>query len=274
MRKGGVRMAISFSCPSCKAHVQVGDELAGQTGQCPRCERLIIIPSNTQPMPILLDADGNPVPIFVPVKMAPSDEPKAKSSRYDEPRRARRRAPVEKKPAGPMWPWALGILAGIAATGLLFSSFIVLCAYRPPQPSANVQIVEMKRAKAFGVLFGKLDGNRVTLQDGVFQVRAALTRDDPVHLDGRYKAYKVELRANVLYEFEVASEQFPPIIHLEDNVGRRIGENRVPKNGSVASFHVPQFTNTFTVVATSANPAMGEFTLTIREAHRMKPPVR
>lgn len=267
-------MAIAFSCPSCKAHVQVGDDLAGQTGQCPLCERLIIIPSSAKPMPILLDADGNPVPILAPMKTPPREESKPKSSRYDEPRRARRAAPVEKKPTGPMWPWALGILAGIAIVGLLLSSFIVLCAYRPIEPRTNVQVLEINRNKPRASMIGKLEGNRATLQDGVFQVRGVLTRNDPVHLNGRYKPYNVELRGNVHYVMEVDSDHFPAAIRLEDRRGKILLENRNPINGNVMIAHVPPFTDEFTVIATSMNPAFGEFTVTIREAHRMKPALR
>jgi len=273
-RKGGDCMAIAFSCPSCKAHVQVTDDLAGQTGQCPLCERLIVIPSSAKPMPTLLDADGNPVPILMPVQAPPREEAKAKSPRYDEPRRSRRATPVEKKPSGPMWPWALGVLACIAVVGLLFSSFIVLCAYRPVEPRSNVQVLVTNRNKPRDSMIGKLEGNRATLQDGVFQVRGVLTRNDPVGLNGRYKHYNIELRGNVHYVLEVDSDHFPAAIRLEDRRGNILLENRNAVNGGVTIAHLPPFTDEFTVIATTVNPGFGDFTVTIREAHRMKPALR
>ena len=34
-------MAVSFACSACKTLIQVGEEMSGQTGQCPRCERTL-----------------------------------------------------------------------------------------------------------------------------------------------------------------------------------------------------------------------------------------
>ena len=53
-------MSISFACPQCKAQIEVGEEHVGHAGQCPRCQKVIVIPSPNQPMPILVGADASP----------------------------------------------------------------------------------------------------------------------------------------------------------------------------------------------------------------------
>ena len=49
-------MSISFACPECKVQIEVADEHAGQSGQCPRCQNVMIIPSGKQPLPTMAGA--------------------------------------------------------------------------------------------------------------------------------------------------------------------------------------------------------------------------
>jgi len=269
-------MAISFSCPNCKAHVQVGDELAGHTGQCPLCERLIVIPSNAQPAPMLLDADGNPVRMSPPVKMPPPLDLKPKSPRCDTPRKARQRALIEKKPSGPRWPWALGTVGGFTVIVLLISSVVALFAYRPREPAYHVIVIEQTRPRLGAALVGQLDGNRAFLADGVFQVRTTLRADDEFEaLRNRHqKRYLVELRGNIPYVFDMDSTVLRSAIRVEDRNGNVLRDDRNPAPGNASIAFMPPFTDTYTVVVTTTQPGFGEYTLTIYEQARMKPPVR
>jgi hypothetical protein len=266
-------MAISFTCPNCKAYIHVGDESAGQTGQCPRCERLIIIPSTHKPMPILLDEHGNPVPILAPTKPLPHEEAKPKL-REETPRRVRR-APVEKKPSGPMWPWLLGILGGVAVFVLLLSSLIVLFSYRPREQPSKLQIVLNNPAPRPPAMIGRLEGQRLFLQDGVLQMRTELRADDELHPQDfarRRKRYDIELRGNTPYIFEMDSKVLTNAITLTDRNGDILREDRNPGAGNASIAFVSPFTATYTLFVSSVHPALGEFTLTIHEQGRPKPP--
>jgi hypothetical protein len=265
-------MAISFTCPSCKAHIHVGDESAGQTGQCPRCERLILIPSSDKPMPILLDEQGNPVPILVPVKTSPRGEAK---TREEAPRRARR-VSVEKKPSGPMWPWLLGILGGVVVFVLLLTSFIVLCSYRPRENASNVRIVLNNPAAKPATMIGRLEGQRAFFQEGVFQIRASLRADDELHPQDfarRRKRYEIALRGNTGYVFEMDSKVLTNAITLTDRNGNVLREDNNPGRGNANIAFMPAITDTYTVFVSSVHPGFGEFTLTILEQGRMRPRV-
>ena len=269
-RREALRMAISFTCPNCKAYINIGEESAGQTGQCPRCERLILIPSSDKPMPILLDEHGNPVPILTPTKAVPREEAKP------EPPRRARRVSVEKKPSGPMWPWLLGILGGIAVFVLLLSSFIVLCSYRPRENASNVRIVLNNPAVKPVTMIGRLEGQRAFFQDGVFQMRASLRADDELHPQDfarRRKRYEIELRGNTPYIFEMNSHVLTNAITMTDRNGNNIRDDRNPGQGNATIAFMPAFTDTYTVFVSSVHPGFGEFTLTIHEQGRMRPPV-
>lgn len=42
-------MAIEFNCPSCDAPLEASDDLAGETGKCPKCESPVTIPDPPEP---------------------------------------------------------------------------------------------------------------------------------------------------------------------------------------------------------------------------------
>ena len=137
-----------------------------------------------------------------------------------------------------------------------------------------MQVVHSPRSMGDGVLVGRLDGQRLFFQDGVFQVRSRLTPQDPMHpplFMNRHKRYEVELRGNFHYVVEVDSPHFASCIRLEDRFNGLKTENRFPINGQVSVDFIPQFTDTFVVIVTTVNPGFGEFTLTVREANRLKP---
>jgi predicted Zn finger-like uncharacterized protein len=37
-------MLINFKCPHCQASLQVGSDLVGETGICPKCNKEITVP--------------------------------------------------------------------------------------------------------------------------------------------------------------------------------------------------------------------------------------
>lgn len=43
---------ISFSCPGCAAVFSIGDEMAGKTGSCPKCQTKFLIPAATKADPL------------------------------------------------------------------------------------------------------------------------------------------------------------------------------------------------------------------------------
>ena len=266
-------MPLSFACPGCKAQIEVGDELAGLTGQCPRCQRLLIVPTPQQPQPILLDENGmpvsQPVPVAAPVPKAlwRDPEPRSRSER-DAPRRRVRPAP--KEPSGPMWPWALGIFGAIVVGGLLFASFLVLVFWRPKSNAPRPVEVQQKRVEFKPMV----ERQRAQLQNGVFQARSALTNDDMFDRRGhRCKVYEVELRADVDYVLDMKSAQFDAEIRLESFDGRMLDNRQnLPGHLQASMGFRPLQTEIFVVHATSVNPGtIGEFTLTIRELDKVAP---
>ena len=45
-------MDIQFKCPGCKNEMSVSDEMAGKRGTCPRCGRIITVPSQSENTPV------------------------------------------------------------------------------------------------------------------------------------------------------------------------------------------------------------------------------
>jgi hypothetical protein len=42
-------MTIEFTCPHCKQSLKASDEVAGKTGNCPKCGKEIKVPEKTAP---------------------------------------------------------------------------------------------------------------------------------------------------------------------------------------------------------------------------------
>jgi predicted Zn finger-like uncharacterized protein len=273
-------MSISFACPECKAQIEVGDEFAGHAGQCPRCQQVITIPSPNLPKP-------KPIVVSIPGSSKdkwddPRDNDRPRSSRGDG-GRARMRRPPPRQPSGPMWPWAIGIAGAVVVVLLLFISFIVLVSYRKPEPP-RVVIIDTQQGvippgnnpQGMGVVVGRLDGPCAFLQDGVFQVRSKITFNDPfdrVALNSRTKHFQVELLDNMDYIIEVESNHFDADIRLE-TLNRAILGQGFGNRGALSA--VIRVRTGFRqehldVWVTNAHQAVGDFTLTIREAHRPRP---
>ena len=274
-------MSLSFACPECKAQMEVPDDLAGQAGQCPRCQHVFTIPSPQQALPVLV-AKALP---GEPTKIPPTDPwAKHEPRERDRPRRSEsprpRRPRPAPKPSGPLWPWFVGILGAFIVGSLLFSSFLVLVLWRKPVTHhVNLGIhpepivIDNQRITA-----GGLEGRLAILDNGVFQVRTELTPNDPPDPKDfrgilRSKQYDVELIAFKSYVIEQESNQILSLVRIEDG---RVELQRRQAFGNMRSaqmFFTPIRTQIYTVYAGSTNPANGPFTLTIREQNRMKPVV-
>jgi hypothetical protein len=169
-----------------------------------------------------------------------------------------------------MWPWVVGFFGAVVMVALLISSFSVLVFWRrAPEPTRPVANVENNR-----VMVGRLEGNRAILQNGVFQVRAELTKNDPRdldHFDSHCKRFEVELLANKFYTFEMDSNQFNCEVRCEspDNAEIAASDGNGGRNAKLD--YRPRQTMLYHIYATSTHPATGDFTLTIREQHRPKP---
>jgi hypothetical protein len=123
------------------------------------------------------------------------------------------------------------------------------------------------------VTAGQLDGKRAVLHNGAFQVRTALSPNDPVDLENplcRAKRFDVELTAKKLYIVEMDTTQFDCVVRVEraNHLMKRHGFFGV-RNARMD--YTPAETQIYTVYATSMAPANGAFTLTIREAAAQKP---
>ncbi len=271
-------MAISFPCPNCKTLIQVGEELTGQTGQCPRCQRLILIPSAQTPVPVLLDEQGRPVPTAPPLASRRDKPAPVFGDNDDRPRSRRGRTAAEKLPDGPTWPWALGIFGAIVIVILLFSSFVTLFTYRPREVPSNLIVVEQRRpfAEVPAVTVGRLEGNRAIMQDGVFQIRGMIAISDPIDFGAgvnglsRHKRYEIELRGDRNYIVEVDGKQFNATVRVEDRFDKNMEFFRGFGRHARLEYW-PLRTEIHTIYASNVDGALGEFTLTIREAGRPKP---
>jgi hypothetical protein len=268
-------MTISFACPECQAKIEVGAEHAGHAGQCPRCQNVIVIPSPTQGVP----AKTKTIPPTDPwEERREQAKPKRRASEAEESPARRRRTAAPKPPAGPMWPWVLGVAGAFVVATLLFSSLIVLVFWRRtelPRPAAVLAEVKPPiPAMNHGVTVGRLEGQHAFMQDGVFQVRSALNPNDPPDpLDAtcRVKRFEIDLRNDRIYVLEQDSDQFDSFVRVEDFQGKMLGSNGDFGIRNARMQFQPQRAGVYVVFASSVDPAFGNFTLTIRERDAPKP---
>jgi hypothetical protein len=252
-------MSISFSCPECEARMEVPDEHAGLSGQCPRCKRVFTIPTSNAP----------PVRRATPVKPPPVPDAERDISRPSKNRRPRRE-PIPPTPRGPVWPWLVGLPAVLLVSGLLFSSLMVLGFHRRSAPPRPAIAALSTNASPIGniVSVGKLDGNRVQLEGGSFAMQSLLTPADP--LDGRWngsrsKTFLVELRPGRHYVITLKSTQFSPLIIFNDPAGIHIrNEGNAGMNTARLEFQ-PRDAGMFILTASAVNRGVGLFSLTITE---------
>src|ERR1043165_3319257 len=210
-------MALSFACPGCKVELQLPDDLAGQTGQCPRCQRMMLIPSSSQPRPVLLEETPPP---SAREKVPPaSAQPRPATGKPTSSRPAPA-SPPKPRWTGPVWPWLVGGLGLLICAGFLLASFTVLLTYRPGSPNTKtIKDAQKPHGQFQGVRFGRLDGNRVTLVDGLFQVRTELNHNDVFDFGDnlrRCKRFDVSLQQGKIYILEQDSQFFQPLLRLED----------------------------------------------------------
>ena len=273
-------MSISFACPQCWAQVEVGDEFAGHAGQCPRCQSVIAIPSATQPAPVPSKKETPPPP-----PREAKSKPKPRPRMAEEPRR-RRPPPEPAKPFGPIWPWLVGGLAAIVFVGLMVSSVAVLAFWRQPvvtpkrdDPPAGLNALQMNAPVA---TIGRLEGKKAILQGGVFQARARFTDadfinfvDGQVGARGRSRDFEIDMRANKDYTLEYESPHFDCYLNI-DNIGRNFEWPPLAKAGArgnrVARMNFrPPIDGAYRITVSSFDPAVGEYTLTIREREMPRP---
>lgn len=50
IRKSPTHIQMKFNCPKCSQPIEVGDSHAGQTGNCPSCGELVLIPVPSSPV--------------------------------------------------------------------------------------------------------------------------------------------------------------------------------------------------------------------------------
>ena len=124
-------MAFTFSCPSCRAELLLPDEAAGQSGQCPRCQAVMRIPSSMQPRAVVVQP-GTAIPVETPPAAKPPPVAKPPVVERPQPRSRRPRQPLPEGSVAPTWPTLVGIFGALIVAGLLFASVVVLFAVREP----------------------------------------------------------------------------------------------------------------------------------------------
>ena len=255
-------MSIAFGCPECEARMEVPDEHAGLSGQCPRCKHVFTIPSATAP----------PVRRATPVPPAiPDLEPEI--ARPPKNRRQRRELPAPS-PRGPVWPWLVGLPSALLVAGLLFSCLMVLSFYRRPAVSRSRIAALSTSPKGDGVSIGKLDGNRIQLDGGIFTFQTLLTPTDPTDNRpnfSRAKRFLVELEPGKRYKIEMDSTRFHPFLELKDPAGI------VVRNAGNFGINKAQFDfdardpGVYSLRASSMDARVGIFSLTITERDAAAP---
>ncbi len=105
-------MAIVVLCPSCSIRLTLGDDRAGTTFECPKCNNPMSVPPDPSHRP-------DPLPPTVPPSEdTKADRPMRKRRRHDEGGDKERRRPfrkIEEKGALVVISWIL-IVAGLVAT--------------------------------------------------------------------------------------------------------------------------------------------------------------
>jgi len=269
-------MSLSFACPGCKAKMEVSEELAGHSGQCPRCEHVFMIP-----VPAQLASPGKASPA-APTKVPPADpwaEPSKRAEDRPQPKPAPvRRAKLVPKPGAPIWSWALGLLAALVVFAMLVSSATVLAIYR--KPSAARQPVNIVAGPAVDqvlgnprITAGRLEGRRAILQNGVFQAKSELNHNDAIDPQDptcRCKQFEVELIANRAYWIEMDADRFDSLVRVE-RFGNSLRESGQPGIRNAQILYTPPQTQIYTILTTCVDPGTGPFTITVREQGTIKP---
>lgn len=239
--------------------MEVPDEHAGLSGQCPRCKRVFTIPTSNAP----------PVRRATPVKPPPVPDAERDISRPSKNRRPRRE-PIPPTPRGPVWPWLVGLPAVLLVSGLLFSSLMVLGFHRRSAPPRPAIAALSTNASPIGniVSVGKLDGNRVQLEGGAFGLKSLLTPADP--LDGRWngsrsKRFLVEMQAGKQYKIEMESARFNPYIALYAPTGAILKSAGHGNNKTMLEYFNAGDPIVITLHAANVNQGLGAFSLTITE---------
>lgn len=258
-------MAISFSCPSCRARIEVADEHAGQQGQCPRCEQLVQIPTEAMP-PLLLPPVETPTVALPPADpwAAPEeDEPQIDDAPAKKPKPKTRKAVTKTAPPLRLWAWAIGGTLLIITFGLFLSSLAVLIFWRrtetPPNVDRLVGVSEPDR----------LQKDRLILKGGFVQVRDVIRPQDlvdPEDPNCRCKRYQIDLKADRDYWFEQESFNFAPWFRIEEQ--RRLLKVDCINDAKLAKATLnfrPPADGVYMVFVSTIEPGFGEFTFTVRE---------
>lgn len=252
-------MSIAFVCPECEARMEVPDEHAGLSGQCPRCQHVFTIPSSNAP----------PVRRATPVLPPPIPDAEPDTSRPLKNRRPRREPPAPQ-PRGPAWPWLVGLPTALVVAGLLFSSLMVLNFHRrPATPRLAIAAISTSPSSRDDLVsIGKLHGQRVHFDGGAFTLKTLLTPTDPTDNPpngSRAKRFLLELQPGKLYQIEMESTRFNPFIELKDSAGF-VMRNAGNFGNNKAQFDFePRDPGVFTLRASSMDPRVGLFSLKITE---------
>jgi len=139
---------IRFSCPGCSATFTVGDEKAGKSGKCPKCQSQFVIPSADEAAGGVVSASANvpggteppPLPADLPAADPPAPPPLPSSSSSAPPPPTDPNQPVEIQPC-PKCNTRLTVLPADVGFDIQCPScetvFKAMRADAPPPPSSG-----------------------------------------------------------------------------------------------------------------------------------------
>lgn len=110
----------------------------------------------------------------------------------------------------------------------------------------------------------------LVLKDGKAAIDATLSKTDPQDKkrdNHRYKAYSVQMKAEVTYQIDLKSKDFDPVLRLEAADGKELAQNDDGGDGFNAriTFKCPE-TASYRIVCTEVGTAkMGKFNLSIQQ---------
>lgn len=298
-------MALSMLCPGCGALFRAADESIGKSARCTKCEAVFVLGAASVPSPRAIEpipaGSTTAVPLPPPpMPLAPTAdapmvlslaEPEPSPVAVDQqpaPRSVRRSRPTPRKSESSPWPIALAIGGG--ALVLLIGFGVVMAMVfasterrraRIMPPAVAIQPAPVAKDVDFPAppMAQRPPGPPpkhipLALQNGFAKVQANLTNQDAadrLRPGCGCKAYRVRLQAGKTYVIDHMGN-FDPYLRLEDVKGTILAQDDDGGGGLNARITIiPARTDDYLVMATSFRPAVGDFTLTVREQNAPGP---
>jgi predicted Zn finger-like uncharacterized protein len=285
-------MAITTTCPNCKARFRLAEELAGKKVRCQKCEGIFEVPifdgsmgtptappTSSEP----IEAPAAPVsavtiappPMPVAVSAPPIEAAEQEAPRRDDyddepppintsgarrPPRLSQRAPAAK--AGSGMTAVLLVIAGLAAFSCIICGGVGIAVLVTRSNRANPPLVNKQLPPINNPPQPQGPANPINVNlgpNGQFRHESQLTNLDPFNADGhRHKLYVVQLEANRTYQIDMMSNQIDSYLILFDDTGVIVDENDDIVQAKILDarlIYTPKRTGTYRIHATHCPPA-------------------